>query len=36
MNPFFRELHPARQNGVSRKEFERQSVGTRDILGIST
>ena len=36
VNPVFRELHPARQNRVFRKEFERQSVGTGDVLGIST
>src|SRR5205814_8951232 len=36
VNPVFRKLHPARQNRVFRKEFERQSVGTRDVRGIPT
>src|SRR5215469_15522765 len=36
MNSLFRELHPARQNRVFRKEFERQNVGARDVLRIST
>src|SRR5512133_740901 len=36
MDPLFRELHPARQNRVFRKEFERQNVGARDVLGIPT
>src|SRR5438309_12029866 len=36
MNPLFRQLHPARQNRVFRKECECQSVGALDVRGIPT
>src|SRR6266852_8071723 len=35
VNPFFCQLHPARENFVFRKEFERKLVGARDVLRIT-
>src|ERR1700716_1488276 len=36
MNPFLRQLHPARQRFVLWKKFERESIGPRDVRGIAT
>ena len=35
VNSFSCELHPARERLVSRKQFEREPVGARDIFGIA-